>query len=120
MRSASAKNRRTARAVLAGAFLLAGVFGLLGLAQAAEKDEKEPKKEPAKPKAVVVTPTGPMTLKMSIHKDAPADVGKFNKNMPGKLQRELAEAGPVSDKRQLGAQDLAWALLNTKEFLFNH
>ena len=27
---------------------------------------------------------------------------------------------PPADKRVLGAQDLAWALINTPAFLFNH
>src|SRR5262249_14178744 len=38
-----------------------------------------------------------------------------------RLNQVLAEhPKPPSDKRQLGAQDLVWALINTPEFLFNH
>lgn len=37
-----------------------------------------------------------------------------------RLQRELAESAPPSDKRLLGVQDLAWALINSPAFLFNH
>lgn len=83
MRSASAKNRDTARTVIAAAFLLAGVFGLLGLARADEKDEKEPKKKPAKVKPI--TPTGPMTLKRAFIKDIGADVKEMSKLIDAKL-----------------------------------
>jgi hypothetical protein len=36
------------------------------------------------------------------------------------LQQAVAEAAPPADKRLLGVQDLAWALLNANEFYFNH
>jgi hypothetical protein len=36
-----------------------------------------------------------------------------------RLQRAVAEQGQPVDKRQPGAQDLAWALINSKAFLFN-
>jgi hypothetical protein len=36
------------------------------------------------------------------------------------LQRAVAEHAVPADPRLMGAQDLGWALLNSREFLFNH
>jgi hypothetical protein len=36
------------------------------------------------------------------------------------LQRAVADHATPADPRLVGAQDLAWALLNSREFLFNH
>jgi len=37
-----------------------------------------------------------------------------------RLTQEVVAIGRPADRRLLGAQDLAWALINTPAFLFNH
>ena len=37
-----------------------------------------------------------------------------------RLQRAVVDFGKPIDARQIGAQDLAWALMNTPAFTFNH
>jgi hypothetical protein len=52
-----------------------------------------------------------------------AELTKYFRNQDqelARLNRAVAEFGHPGDKRLLGAQDVAWALLNNPAFLFNH
>ena len=52
-----------------------------------------------------------------------AELANYFRSLDGelaRLQREAANYALPSDKRLLGAQDLAWALMNSPGFLFNH
>jgi hypothetical protein len=95
MNNTSLKPRPAGRvhAALAAAFLIAGIAGLYGLARAAdekdqpekkESEKKETDKKEADKKAVVVKPTGPMTLKMVVA-SAGADVKEVSKIIDDKL-----------------------------------
>jgi hypothetical protein len=54
--------------------------------------------------------------------DQKAALANYFRSVDGELARLRAEAAqqPPADQRVLGAQDLAWALINTPGFLFNH
>ncbi|HLW63886.1 MAG TPA: DUF1549 domain-containing protein [Gemmataceae bacterium] len=55
--------------------------------------------------------------------DQKAAVANYYRGLDGELQRlqqELANAPALTDDRLIGAQDLAWALINSPGFLFNH
>ena len=51
-----------------------------------------------------------------------AELTQYHRNQDaeyGRLQQAVAEFGQPVDKRQPGTQDLVWALINSKAFLFN-
>ncbi|MFL5339872.1 MAG: DUF1553 domain-containing protein, partial [Gemmataceae bacterium] len=80
----------------------------------------EPQLKESLPKAVLEAIAVPVDKRTPEQKAA---VGNYYRGLDGELQRlqAIVAANPnPGDPRLLGAQDLAWALINSPAFLFNH
>jgi hypothetical protein len=97
-----------------------GTQHVIGKFRLAATTAKTPLQLGSLPEAVVKVLAVPADQRTEQQK---AQLVQYYQSQDGELTRlrqAVAEQGDPGDPRSIGAQDLVWALVNSKEFLFNH
>ena len=98
----------------------AGKLHNLGKFRISVTTAKEPLLKESLPEAILKAIALPLEKRTAEQRAAVANYYRGLDVELKRLQQEVADAPAPSDVRLVGAQDLAWALINSPAFLFNH